>query len=760
MHATVVPANRHFKLKAGQKLLAVFAGLALVSILTWSMAMTQSHMAEKQQIFSHDNDAAAMTFVQRESFGLLIAIKSWSVNEVSGRDVQVARALLSQRLGVVTSSGSATSALVGDNYKISLLALDPYIRGLPSVSDANRTWYERQMIKQVSGFSAQTRALSTTFQKISRVQSQNAVQASTGADIVQNILLLLVMLSSAGLMYWIGRDMSQENRDALAEIVEQESRLVRARRRLTIVQEMDSQSRRLISEIRRGLTIDLVKQRLINIIYDLEPALVVDIQLENHELKKFDITHSHDGEFNFEDMALVISRSREVIEIALARDVQLRELEVQKNIDSLTGLPNRNSFSANLEMLTATVANSGEVVAVLLVDVDRFREINNSLGYAVGDNLLREVANRLAANTEAGEFAARLSADEFGVAGTYPTLEVARERVAQLANKLLFHTQLDGLDSAISVCSGTSFSQGGILTAHELSRRAALAIFLAKGKGERGTFTEYNDAVHAGLLGTWQEEIAVREALRAGEFKVYFQPIVGAQTEKPVGVEALIRWERPGSGMVMPDEFLPTINRAGLAIEVGNDVLIKSLECWVNIMRPATEDAGLQKMYVSINTEAVQLEDAGFADFVIGTATRLKVPMDAIVLEVTEHAMSGGPVVTKQLQALRALGVRVALDDFGTGYSNLGQAKNLPMDILKIDKSFLEGIEDDAKSRRMVADVSQLAKGQNLAVTVEGVESRAVREIVCELGVDNIQGWLYSEALPAERLGVWIHEHS
>jgi len=751
---------RHFELKLGQKILAVFTGIALLAILGWSVAMTQSHMAEKQQIFAHDNDATAMTFVQRESFSLLLSIKSWSTGEVSGRDVQVARALLSHRLGVVVSSGKSTSALVGFDYKIALLALDPYIHGLSSVSDANRAWYERQMFRQVQAFSTQTRLLSNTFQKISKAQSEAAVQSSTEADIVQNLLLMIVMFSGVGFMYWIGRDMSRANRTALEEIEQQEDRLTRSRKRLMIVQEMDSQSRRLIADVRRGIPVEQVVKRLTEIVYDLAPSLTVDIRVDGIDLQKFDISHAGETELNFEEMALIISRAREVLDMALARDRQIQELNVQKNFDALTGLPNRGHFTSELESMQATVADSGETQAVLLIDVDRFREINNSLGYSAGDALLREVGARLQEHIETNEVAARLSADEFGIAGTYSSLEAARERARALAQKMHFHTALDGHDSAISVCAGSAFSQGGMLTAHELSRRAALAIFLAKGKGDRGAYTEYDEALHSGLLGTWQEEIAIREALRAGEFKVYFQPIVSADTEQPVGVEALIRWERPGQGTMMPDEFLPTINRAGLASEVGNDVLIKSLECWVSTINPITEEHAGQRMYVSINTEAVQLEDAGFADFVIGTAGRLGVPMDAIVLEVTEHALSSGEVVISQLQRLRSLGARVALDDFGTGYSNLGQAKKLPMDILKIDKSFLEGIEDDTKSQRMVADVTQMAKGQNLKVTVEGVESYAVRDILRTMGINNIQGWLYSKALPPEALASWLRERS
>jgi diguanylate cyclase (GGDEF)-like protein len=546
----------------------------------------------------------------------------------------------------------------------------------------------------------------------------------------------------------------------LEEIEQQEERLSRSRKRLMIVQEMDSQSRRLIADVRRGIAIEEVVKRLTEIVYDLAPSLTVDIRVDGIDLQKFDISHAGDSELNFEEMALIISRAREVLDMALARDRQIQELNVQKNFDALTGLPNRGHFTSELESMQATVEDSGETQAVLLIDVDRFREINNSLGYSAGDALLREVGARLQEHVETNEVAARLSADEFGVAGTYPSLEVARERANDLAQKMHFHTALDGHDSAISVCAGSAFSQGGMLTAHELSRRAALAIFLAKSKGDRGAYTEYDEAIHSGLLGTWQEEIAIREALRAGEFKVYFQPIVSAETERPVGVEALIRWERPGQGTMLPDEFLPTINRAGLASEVGNDVLIKSLECWVSTINPITEEHSGQRMYVSINTEAVQLEDAGFADFVIGTAGRLGVPMDAIVLEVTEHALSSGEVVTSQLQRLRSLGARVALDDFGTGYSNLGQAKKLPMDILKIDKSFLEGIEDDIKSQRMVADVTQMAKGQNLKVTVEGVESTEVRDILRTMGINNIQGWLYSKALPPEALASWLHERS
>lgn len=207
-----------------------------------------------------------------------------------------------------------------------------------------------------------------------------------------------------------------------------------------------------------------------------------------------------------------------------------------------------------------------------------------------------------------------------------------------------------------------------------------------------------------------------------------------------------------------PDQFLPIVNRAGLTVELGSEVLRESLGAWSRSIASAFAKAGLPAPYVSINVEAPQLEDAAFADFVLAQAAKAHVPNSSIVLEVTERTLAGSDVVMAQLEKLRQAGVRIALDDFGTGYSNLGQAQKMPLDILKIDKSFLENIDTDERSHRMVSDVTNMAKGQNLKVTAEGIESGLVGRLLAGMKVDSGQGYHFSKALPEADLEAWVRQ--
>ena len=246
----------------------------------------------------------------------------------------------------------------------------------------------------------------------------------------------------------------------------------------------------------------------------------------------------------------------------------------------------------------------------------------------------------------------------------------------------------------------------------------------------------------------------MRNAMRSGEFKVYFQPIVDLGNGHPVGVEALVRWERPGFGLIMPNEFLPTVQRAGIMVELGWLIIEDSLKAWRNtISHLGTDDV---KPYVSINVDSLQLLDPNFADFVMSSVQRNQVNARSVVLEVTEYTLVNDPVSLEQIRTLRDFGIRIAIDDFGSGYNNLGQAHQLPLDILKIDRTFLPDPVLSPKSIKLITDIKAIAEGLDLAVIVEGVETVAVADALREIGLRYAQGYLYSRAIPEDELAIWF----
>jgi diguanylate cyclase len=221
-----------------------------------------------------------------------------------------------------------------------------------------------------------------------------------------------------------------------------------------------------------------------------------------------------------------------------------------------------------------------------------------------------------------------------------------------------------------------------------------------------------------------------------------------------VGAEALVRWQRPEVGLVMPGDFLATVQRAGVTVELGWQIIEESLLAWSGTLSRLGNGTVLP--YVSINLDVVQLQDPNLANFVLSALERNKVPAEALVLEVTEHSMVDQPIALQQLKVLRENGIRIALDDFGAGYSNLGQAHQLPLDILKIDRSFLPDPVLSQRSANLISDIKRIADSLELNVVVEGIETTDVAESLAQLGILYAQGFLYSKALPEGELGEWV----
>jgi len=246
----------------------------------------------------------------------------------------------------------------------------------------------------------------------------------------------------------------------------------------------------------------------------------------------------------------------------------------------------------------------------------------------------------------------------------------------------------------------------------------------------------------------------LRSALRSGEFVVHFQPIVALGSGEVAACEALVRWDREGVGIVPPGEFLPAVARAGLSVELGWQIIDQSLALW-GAQRAAAAGT-LDEVYVSINLDAAQLAVPGLADYIMNAAARSGVPPRCVVLEVTERALLIGDLAIGQLERLREHGMRIALDDFGTGYSSLAQASSLPLDILKIDRSFLPTPTLDQQQLALIRDILSIASTLDLAVTAEGIETAAVANDLRELGVDYGQGWHWARAMSIDDLEGWL----
>jgi diguanylate cyclase (GGDEF)-like protein len=745
-----------FKVRPAHIVLAVITVAMLVALSVWSWVSMQAHENEKHQIFSQESDASAMTFVQRESFSVLLKLEGWADKQATGRDVQIARALLGQRLGVQTQSGARTYDITSDAYRQALSNLDPLLIRIPDIADENRMAERILASPLINEFDRQTRDLSDTFQALTRAQTRAATSERATAELIQSIILLLIMFFGAILGAWITFDIVRGFKKASLLIQQREKNLDSAHQRLLLVQNMDERSRELINQVHSGLGTDVTIKHLRHILNSLLPGNNLLIELDGTELTKFEMNNPADLGIPPRDFEFMKSRAKEIITLVLMRDQQQQDVDYALRHDNLTGLANRSSYTEMVEVKAKEVNESGGVLAIFYMDVDRFGDLNSSLGYRVGDQVLVNIGYSITDSLRPKEFAARLSSDEFAVLGIYKNETEARSRALSLQNLLNADVEIEGTTAAITVSVGCAISQAAHADAAELPRCAALAMHLAKRTEQRSNFVTYNSDDHAHLMTTWQEEIAVRNALATGELKVYFQPIVLLEPRVPVGFEALLRWDRPGIGIVPPSEFLPIVNSAGLAMSVGADVISQALEAWVQHLRPAFNDVGLSDPYISINVEAVQLQDEGFADYLLAEIMHAKVPNHHVQIEVTENALIAGDEVFAQLERLRDAGIHVALDDFGTGYSNLGQTLNLPLDMLKIDKSFLEGLIDDSRKLRMLEDVTKMAKGQDLRVTAEGIETEQVANLVQSINIDYGQGYLFGKAMEKSSVSEWV----
>ncbi|HWB45190.1 MAG TPA: PAS-domain containing protein [Hyphomicrobiaceae bacterium] len=411
--------------------------------------------------------------------------------------------------------------------------------------------------------------------------------------------------------------------------------------------------------------------------------------------------------------------------------------------DALTGLPNRVLLNERIEHALERIKR-GEIVATHLLDLDHFKNVNDTLGHSAGDKLLKMVGDRLRTLLRETDTVARMGGDEFaivqvGIAQPSDATSLAH-RVIEVVSEPY---EIDGQQVIIGTSVGIAVGPADGLTPDQLMRNADLALYRAKGDG-RGTYCFFEPEMDAQMQARRAMEYDLRKALPAGEFELHYQPIVSLKTNEVSGFEALIRWHHPERGMVSPGKFIP------LAEEIG---FINPLGEWTIRQACATAAKWPEHITVAVNLSPAQFRAPGLVQTVVSALASSGLAADRLELEITETILledSEATLVT--LYQLRELGVRIAMDDFGTGYSSLSYLQSFPFDRIKIDQTFIQDITDGLGSLNIVRAVAALASGLGMATTAEGVETPEQLEIIRTEGCTEMQGFLFGRAEPASEV--------
>ena len=416
------------------------------------------------------------------------------------------------------------------------------------------------------------------------------------------------------------------------------------------------------------------------------------------------------------------------------------EIEHLAYHDSLTGLPNRLLFVDRIEVALSKARYSREPLMVLVVDIDRFKTINESLDHRSGDTLLQQLGSRLRHTVQDGDTVARLGGDQFLVLmpriGSASAIPSIAERILD-AVRHPFH--IEGRELFVTASIGISLFPDDGDDVSTLLQAADTAMNRVKREG-RDAYMLYRPDMNARARERMKLETSLRRALERTEFLLHYQPQISLRTGKVVGAEALLRWRRGDIAIVPPGDFISILEETGLIVTIGEWVLrtaCAQLHEW--------HDAGFPEIRLAINLSARQFQHAGLVDKIRTILAETRVPPSSLLLEITESvAMERAQGSLAKLTELKALGVQLALDDFGTGYSSLAYLKRFPIDVLKIDQSFVRGVEFDAKDAALGATSIAMAHGLNMRVIAEGVETEGQREFLKAHGCDEIQGFLIS----------------
>ncbi|MEJ0008691.1 MAG: EAL domain-containing protein [Steroidobacteraceae bacterium] len=440
-----------------------------------------------------------------------------------------------------------------------------------------------------------------------------------------------------------------------------------------------------------------------------------------------------------------------IADISIVEDISVRKSAEERVLylathDGLTGLPNRAMFSEFLQHAVEAAKRRADNIAVLFVDLDRFKIVNDSLGHEAGDLLLREIASRLRQTLHATDVVARLGGDEFVVLLHDVTVSsqaamVARKILSAIMKPTVIMGQECRVTASIGVCLHPMDGQDG----HAVMKSADMAMYQAKEHG-RNNYQFFSPAIRAEKAGRLALETNLRRALELDELSLHYQAKVNCKTGLITGVEALLRWHSPVLGEVSPIQFIPVAEETGLIVPIGKWVLRKA--CAQN---GAWQLQGLPPVRICVNLSMRQLDDPNLIAEIKFALDDSGLSPDLLELEMTESMiMHNADHAVAVLTGIKALGARLAIDDFGTGYSSLAHLKRLPIDTLKVDRSFIREIPRDAEDRAITEAIIALGKTLSLTIVAEGVETPEQQNFLCEKACDEMQGFYFSKPVKPE----------
>jgi len=429
-----------------------------------------------------------------------------------------------------------------------------------------------------------------------------------------------------------------------------------------------------------------------------------------------------------------------------------RELTQLALHDTLTGLPNRILLADRIEQAMRKIDSQGGQFALMFMDLDGFKPVNDAYGHHVGDQLLRAVAMRLRENFHRHDTLARIGGDEFVLLVEVEDVEdvstVAARQVALIGR----HFTVGDHELQVSVSIGIALYPGNGHIQQELLMNADAAMYHAKSAGKNG-YSFFDSSMNTNARNHLQLLQDLRAALKQDQFCVHYQPKFNAGDGQPVGAEALVRWNHPEHGLLMPDKFIALAEKTGLIISIGEWVLneaCRQMRVWF--------DMGFTHWRIAVNLSALQFCHSGLVNTVASALSRHDLPANSLTLEITETtAMNDADASMTVLQALSEMGVDLSIDDFGTGYSSLMYLKRLPANELKIDRGFVRDLENDSDDAAIVSAIVALGQALDLRIVAEGVETSSQRSFLTRLGCDSLQGYLLGYPLPAERFMADIH---
>jgi len=454
----------------------------------------------------------------------------------------------------------------------------------------------------------------------------------------------------------------------------------------------------------------------------------------------------------------ILKKRRELEDDVVAKTEKLKKQSEQMShlahYDSLTSLPNRLHFEKRLQEAIMQAKENEQELGVLFLDLDRFKEINDSYGHDVGDLLLQKITQRLSAVIREGDIVARLGGDEFTII-VHNTSELA---LAKIAKKIIYEIQkvikIDNIELFVTFSIGLSLYPRDGESPEALLKYADTAMYKVKEEGKNG-YQFYDFSMTELTMGRLALQNSLREAIRLMQFEPYYQPKIDSRSGKVVGLEALVRWNHPQRGMVPPLEFIPYAQELGLIVEIDTIMLyatLKQVKEW--------HKDGIKTGRLSLNISSKQLEDFSCVESFKRAISSIDFETKYLELEVTEsQIMQNQANAVEVLDYIKKLGVHVSLDDFGTGYSSLAYLKNLPVDTLKIDRSFIQDIPRDENDVAIIKTIIALAENLKLDLIAEGVETYEQKEFLQKEGCYKIQGYYYSKPLNAKECREYLLAH-